>query len=391
MQSVLVAAIFSSALDKPGQALNVERVQAAEVIAAGQPQSATGGTRAAVAALPAQSVATGHKSRPRRPASKRKKLQLVAGPEDGSDGEADLEDPSDATYLAGGAEVPTDDTAAAAAAAVGTHALSDAEMAECRNAQLHLVNVLAELWMSTGNFADTIVAIEGVEARQVRQVHSDGGEVLPIDLAVKCGICKAYVGQMQEAQRHFTRLGMAPVKDYADLYLDAAEALLALNCHGRALAFYERLLSLDEYNQPAIWLKVGRCHLLTPQSATAAAGQQALTAEAAAALAEGRPAGGGIRNVTAALDYYERVLQVVPNNCEAALATARLHKERGGVAQALEMLDSIDVELGRVHSPSLELSASAATALGGAAAVASFLAAVLTEIDICNSVLVKKY
>eukprot|EP01047_Picozoa_sp_COSAG01_P119482 COSAG01_NODE_48191_length_383_cov_1.088028_2_plen_74_part_01 len=74
MQSVLVAAIFSSALDKPGQALNVERVRAAEVISAAgqpQPQPTTGETRAAVAALPAQSVATGRsdKSRPRRPAS----------------------------------------------------------------------------------------------------------------------------------------------------------------------------------------------------------------------------------------------------------------------------------------------------------------------------------
>ena len=85
----------------------------------------------------------------------------------------------------------------------------------------------------------TIDAIEDVNSRCINST-----EQLPLDLAVKCGICKAYIAEMDQAQAHFARLTTEDVALYPDLYLDVAEALLALNLHGRALSFYEQLLSL---------------------------------------------------------------------------------------------------------------------------------------------------
>lgn len=185
----------------------------------------------------------------------------------------------------------------------------------------------------------TIDAIEDVNSRCINST-----EQLPLDLAVKCGICKAYIAEMDQAQAHFARLTTEDVALYPDLYLDVAEALLALNLHGRALSFYEQLLSLPEYNQPAIWLKIGRCHLLIPQACRPVQSD----AVSAANLAMGRPAAGGIKDHSAAMRYYSKVLQAVPNNSEAAVAVAKMHIEAGRPEKAMSLLDCICLEMGAI-------------------------------------------
>lgn len=94
--------------------------------------------------------------------------------------------------------------------------------------QLHISNILAELLMSEGKFVETIGIIDGLERRSM----DDQGHSLPIDLAVKCGICHAHTSNMQKADVHLQRLASEDVKIYPDLYFDAAEALLALDLHG---------------------------------------------------------------------------------------------------------------------------------------------------------------
>ena len=143
----------------------------------------------------------------------------------------------------------------------------------------------------------------------------------PLDLAVKCGICKVYVGAPEGAEEQFARLRaeevshphlilrsfspdqphlivhliLSQVTAYADLYFDVAEALLALDSHERALEFYEPLLKDQAYNQPAIWLKIGRCHLCLCSVSGAELGRS------------GRDSGTALR-------YYTKVLKAVPDN-----------------------------------------------------------------------------
>ena len=188
------------------------------------------------------------------------------------------------------------------------------------NAQLHLCNILAELYMSKGKFAETIAVIEELENRGVC-----GDADTPLDLAVKCGICKVYIGKPEGAEEQFSRLRAEDVSDYSDLYFDVAEALLAIDSHQRALDFYEPLLKHQEYNQPAIWLKVGRCHLCL------CSGDQASTS------AQGRTG----RDSGSALRYFTKVLKAVPNNSEAAVAIASLHVANDKPETALRLLDQV--------------------------------------------------
>ena len=181
------------------------------------------------------------------------------------------------------------------------------------NAQLHLCNILAELYMSRAKFAETITAIEDLMTRGVC-----GDAPLPLDLAVKCGICKVYTAKPAAAEEQFTRLRAEKVADYADLYFDVAETLLAVNSHERALAFYEPLLEQAEYNQPAIWLKIGRCHLCMS-----------------------RAGGDGEQDSAVALRYYTKVLKAVPANAEAAVAIASLHVAAQRQQSALVLLDKV--------------------------------------------------
>ena len=220
------------------------------------------------------------------------------------------------------------------------------------NAQLHLCNILAELYMSKGKFADTIKVIEELEQRGVC-----GTSATPLDLAVKCGICKVYIGKPEGASEQFSRLRAEDVSAYADLYFDVAEALLALDSHERALEFYEPLLKQQEYNQPAIWLKIGRCHLCL------------CSGEQASSSAQGRSG----RASGAALRYYTKVLKAVPNNSEAAVAIASLHVADGKPETALRLLDQVfaQLDMASVDYPPASLdSSTAASADEQAAAVA---------------------
>ena len=201
------------------------------------------------------------------------------------------------------------------------------------HAQLHLCNILAELYMSKGKFAETISMIEDLEKRGA--CGGEGGT--PLDLAVKCGICKVYVGAPGKGpEDQFARLRAEDVLHFADLYFDVAEALLALDSHDRALEFYEPLLKDNAYNQPAIWLKIGRCHL----SLCAASNPNAF---------QGRSG----RNSGTALRYYTKVLKAVPNNSEAAVAIASLHVADGKPETALRLLDRVyaQLDLAQVEPP----------------------------------------
>lgn len=200
------------------------------------------------------------------------------------------------------------------------------------NAQLHLCNILAELFMSKGKFAETISVIEDLQKRGVC-----GTAATPLDLAVKCGICKVYIGKPEGAEEQFLRLHAEDVSTYPDLYFDVAEALLAIDSHQRALDFYEPLLKLNEYNQPAIWLKVGRCHLCL------CSGDQASTS------GQGRSG----KDSGSALRYYTKVLQTAPNNSEAAVAIASLHVANNKPDTALRLLDQVfdQIDMVSVEAP----------------------------------------
>jgi tetratricopeptide (TPR) repeat protein len=208
-----------------------------------------------------------------------------------------------------------------------------------------LADKLSQVHMSRGAFEKTITMIRALDARDVCPPEQG----LPLDLSMKVGICLAYLSKgkdqdlLSQAEEQFARLyklvrptvacrssvalctdaralmGKQPAETYPDLYLDVAEAFAALGFHRRAIKIYLALLPLPEYDQPGIWLKLGRCHRMllteTDDTAASAAGQ------AADSALQGTSAG------EMAADFYRRVLDAVPDSCEAALAIAEIYRE----------------------------------------------------------------
>mmetsp|Transcript_7133 Transcript_7133/g.11257 ORF Transcript_7133/g.11257 Transcript_7133/m.11257 type:complete len:971 (-) Transcript_7133:169-3081(-) len=166
---------------------------------------------------------------------------------------------------------------------------------------LNLANILLELLMSAGHF-DRATALVN---RLVTQQHS--GEVLPLDITVKFGICHAYLGNYNSAEIQFDVLAEHAVDRFADLYFDVAETLSAVDLHDRAYQFYEALQVLPAYATTAVWQKMARC-------------QKAMG------------------NLDISAELYERVLGEDPKDVDASLALSQLYMEMGQSEKALRAI-----------------------------------------------------
>ena len=236
-------------------------------------------------------------------------------------------------------------------------------------AQLHLANIIGEVHMSRGNFQQTITVIRGLEERGVCDQAG-----LPLDLSTKAGICLAYcsAGTDQEllhkSESHLAELFKHPAEVYPDLYLDVAEAYVALGFHEKAIPIYDGLLKDPDYDQPGIWLKLGRCHKMIeekdnpdyPGSAAyilaypkghrraeggggggGGGGQPRASSGTMAAAPPQQPVGPAAGQTP--LAFYTKVLEAVPSNCEAAMAIAEIYIERGEHTEALATLQKVKI------------------------------------------------
>lgn len=128
-----------------------------------------------------------------------------------------------------------------------------------------LVNILAELKMERGKFAETVALIESVRG-QMQSLSQETAENnrqnpldMPLDLTVRLGMALLYLGRGGEAKAHMDKLRMQDVKGYEDLYMDAAETCWAVGQVAEAEILYTALRASAVYDQPALWTKIAAC------------------------------------------------------------------------------------------------------------------------------------
>ncbi|CAH0479050.1 unnamed protein product [Peronospora belbahrii] len=131
--------------------------------------------------------------------------------------------------------------------------------------ELNAVNMLADLYITLKKYREAIGVIHHLHARYALaqdpdQVESDPGG-LPLDIAVKYGICHLFERDFATAGSMFSHLFAQDVEVFGDLYLDVADAYIALGDQDReAAAILQQLLGREEFPIEQIWIKFAACH-----------------------------------------------------------------------------------------------------------------------------------
>ncbi|CAI5709244.1 unnamed protein product [Peronospora farinosa] len=131
--------------------------------------------------------------------------------------------------------------------------------------ELNAVNMLADLYITLKKYREAIGVIHHLHARYASaqdadQVEGDPGG-LPLDIAVKYGICHLFERDFATAESMFTHLYAQDVEVFGDLYLDVADAYIALGDQDReAAAILQQLLGREEFPIEQIWIKFAACH-----------------------------------------------------------------------------------------------------------------------------------
>lgn len=131
--------------------------------------------------------------------------------------------------------------------------------------ELNAVNMLADLYISLKKYRDAIQVIHELHARyatsqESTQVEGDPGG-LPLDIAVKYGICHLFERDFKTAEAMFNHLFAQDVEIFGDLYLDVADAYIALRDQDqRAADILTHLIGRVEFPLEQIWIKFAACH-----------------------------------------------------------------------------------------------------------------------------------
>eukprot|EP00644_Phytophthora_capsici_P006950 jgi/Phyca11/532820/estExt2_fgenesh1_pg.C_PHYCAscaffold_80125 len=131
--------------------------------------------------------------------------------------------------------------------------------------ELNAVNMLADLYITLKKYREAIDVIHHLHARYAStqdpdQVEGDPGG-LPLDIAVKYGICHLFERDFTTAESMFTHLFAQEVEVFGDLYLDVADAYIALGDQDReAAAILQQLLGREEFPLEQIWIKFAACN-----------------------------------------------------------------------------------------------------------------------------------
>uniref|UniRef100_K3WLF4 Uncharacterized protein n=1 Tax=Globisporangium ultimum (strain ATCC 200006 / CBS 805.95 / DAOM BR144) TaxID=431595 RepID=K3WLF4_GLOUD len=131
--------------------------------------------------------------------------------------------------------------------------------------ELNAINMLADLYITLKKYREAIMVIHQLHARyasshEATQVEGDPGG-LPLDIAVKYGICHLCERDFKTAEAMFNHLFAQDVEVFGDLYLDVADAYIALGDQDqRAAEILAHLIGREEFPLEQIWIKYAECH-----------------------------------------------------------------------------------------------------------------------------------
>ena len=147
---------------------------------------------------------------------------------------------------------------------------------------------------------------------------------IPVDLHVRLAVAQLRLGRHEEARRSLAKLREAPVREYEDLWFEAAETCADVGCPAEAEVFYTALLDAPEYDTPELWRKIAACiRARVRESSEDAAFVAAASAEAAIA-------------------FYRSALARHPSSLDAKLPLAEELISRGRSREAAEVLPTAE-------------------------------------------------
>lgn len=131
--------------------------------------------------------------------------------------------------------------------------------------ELNAVNMLADLYITLKKYRDAINVIQELDMRNAaaQEAGLTEGDAwgLPLDIAVKYGICHLYERDFTTAESMFSHLFTQDVEVFGDLYLDVADSYIALGGQDqRAAEILYHLVGREEFPVEQIWVKYAECH-----------------------------------------------------------------------------------------------------------------------------------
>ncbi|KAI9029554.1 hypothetical protein CLU79DRAFT_810127 [Phycomyces nitens] len=133
---------------------------------------------------------------------------------------------------------------------------------------------------------------------------------LPIELRVRMGICRIYLGQPKIAGRHFEYLLKYPATTYPDLHQDIAYAYFDRRYYEQALNIFQRLIDSSDQVEVDLLIRTADCY---------------------------REVG----DLETAVVFYTSVLEEQPDNYEVILSLAQVYEEQGKEAEALDLVQFV--------------------------------------------------
>ncbi|KAH7427586.1 hypothetical protein KP509_10G050600 [Ceratopteris richardii] len=165
-------------------------------------------------------------------------------------------------------------------------------------ADLTVVNLLAELYMDNKAFSSVISCIE--EARNIYCA----GQGLPLDLAVKSGIAHAHLGNKSIAKDYCEALHKEQPEEVAELIMQVADAYREMEEYQCAMQYYAMLDGVTFCQNKSLWIKLSACHL-------------------------------ALRDHAAAVGLYKKIIQESPSDIDARIKLASLLLEMDKLDEAL--------------------------------------------------------
>ncbi|KAI9207344.1 uncharacterized protein BJ171DRAFT_494333 [Polychytrium aggregatum] len=132
------------------------------------------------------------------------------------------------------------------------------------------------------------------------EFDDDEEHYLPLELRTKLGICRLWLDNFEVAQAHFAYLYESPLSEYRELFYDVIDAYVGKRMYQTALDVCYYLEEDDSAHSAAAWALMGYCH------------QQLKTDD-----------------YDRAILYYNKVLNVDPQNIEVKAQLSQIYEERG--------------------------------------------------------------
>ncbi|KAL1917281.1 uncharacterized protein VTP21DRAFT_4937 [Calcarisporiella thermophila] len=204
------------------------------------------------------------------------------------------------------------------------------------------VNMLAELYMQAGEYRKALTVIKHrcrLLQGRAAETHWDNMEAtgvdndneydenwhdrteesiekarkradIPVELRVRMGQCRVRLNNINHGMQHYQYLFRHPVANYSDLYQEVAETFMEKDLYRRALDVFNLMLESEEPLEPNVYVHIGDCHRL-------------------------------LGNHESASEYYNAVLEDVPDHLDAKMGLAYCLEAQGEKEKAYHLIDQV--------------------------------------------------